>query len=310
MRNFIILLIIFAALLMLASCLPKEEAPLPPPVVKSYEPEPPTIAAVKRGELISTVKISPAYSPVSEQNYYFSAAGYFIDTVFVKQGDEVHAGDLLAKLDTSDLTFPIADAEYDLRQQQLNYSYLGESNAATTQLDIAKLKLQSLREQEAARYIYANADGVAAYVKVFRPDSRSAANDRVITVADVSYAAYSLGGSGTQYLTAGQAYTLTINGIDYEAEAIENNGSFTFYPEVPLSEAAKYASITLELDRRDDTLYLPSSAVKFTTEGTYVVYILNSAGVRELHPVEIGLRVSGKTEILSGLEEGDEVIVG
>ncbi|MDR2606244.1 MAG: biotin/lipoyl-binding protein [Oscillospiraceae bacterium] len=308
MRRIILLLAIFLGLL--SGCLPREEEPLPPPVVKSYEPEPPKTAAVKRGELVKMVKLSPAYRPISEQNYYFAAAGYFIDTVYVKQGDEVHAGDLLAKLDTSDLILPIADAEYDLKLQQLNYDFLGRSNAAATQLDVARLKLDSLMAQQAERFIYATADGIAIYVKAFRPDSKSTVNDRAITVADVSSAAYSLGGSGAQYLTAGQIYTLTINGTDYEAEAIEDDGSFTFYPGVPLAEASQYASITLELDRRDDTLYLPSAAVKSLQEGGYGVYRLNAAGVRELYPVEIGLRVSGKTEILSGLEEGDEVIVG
>jgi len=310
MRKLYIFLAVLTAITLFSGCLPTEDEVLSPPVVKSYEPEAPKTASVKRGELVNTVKISPAYRPISEQNYYFSVAGYFIESVYVEQGDTVHAGDLLAKLDSSDLEFAIADAEFDVKQQQLNYNYLGQSDAAATQLDIAKLKLQSLLNQLSERYVYAEADGVAIYVKSFKPDSRSATSDRVITVADVSTAAYSVGGTSAQYLNSGETYTLTINEQNYLAEAIEDNGSFIFYPDIPLENATQYASIVIELERRDNALYLPSAAVKTLPEGGYGVYRLNADGIRELQLVEIGIRVSGKVEILSGLEEGDEVIVG
>lgn len=60
------------------------------------------------------------------------------------------------------------------------------------------------------------------------------------------------------------------------------------------------------LKRQTDTLNVPSEAVKDSEEGKYVEILVN--GKPERAPVEVGIVGNERTEILSGLEEGEEVI--
>jgi multidrug efflux pump subunit AcrA (membrane-fusion protein) len=64
--------------------------------------------------------------------------------------------------------------------------------------------------------------------------------------------------------------------------------------------------ITVEIDRSEDTLYLPPQAVR-TFEGRSFVVVREDAGQRRVD-VRIGLRSDERVEILEGLSEGQTVI--
>jgi multidrug efflux pump subunit AcrA (membrane-fusion protein) len=64
--------------------------------------------------------------------------------------------------------------------------------------------------------------------------------------------------------------------------------------------------ITVEIDRSEDTLYLPLQAVR-TFEGRSFVVVREDAGQRRVD-VRIGLRSDERVEILEGLSEGQTVI--
>jgi RND family efflux transporter MFP subunit len=64
---------------------------------------------------------------------------------------------------------------------------------------------------------------------------------------------------------------------------------------------------TLALDRRDDALLVPSRAVSGPA-GARAVYIVK-AGKIERRAVRVGSDMSGMSEILEGVVEGDSVIV-
>jgi len=69
-----------------------------------------------------------------------------------------------------------------------------------------------------------------------------------------------------------------------------------------------YAETTLTLEARDNVLSIPLNAV--THEGDQTsVDVVNSAGQVEVRTVAVGLETSTDAEIVSGLQEGDEVIV-
>jgi len=66
-----------------------------------------------------------------------------------------------------------------------------------------------------------------------------------------------------------------------------------------------FANVTLSVGTRDSALTLPEDCV-FPHPGGFAVY-RDAGGVAELVPVEIGLRVPGRVEILSGLQAGNLV---
>ncbi|MCR4330269.1 MAG: efflux RND transporter periplasmic adaptor subunit [Patescibacteria group bacterium] len=69
------------------------------------------------------------------------------------------------------------------------------------------------------------------------------------------------------------------------------------------------ADVSILTDKREDIIALPTRAVS-VNEGEQSVRVLHKDGTIETRKVTTGLRGSdGKTEILSGIEEGEEVIV-
>lgn len=64
--------------------------------------------------------------------------------------------------------------------------------------------------------------------------------------------------------------------------------------------------LLVEVERIEDALWLPPDAIR-GFEGNYYVE-LNDAGVIRETPITIGLRTDEQVQILSGLEEGDEVL--
>ena len=308
-KIYLLLILTLASLCILSACMPEEDEPLDPPVIRAAEFERPPTALVARGDLVNIVRVSCNYKPVSERSYSFRAGGYFIDDIFVGFGDEVEEGQLLAALDRSDLIEAIEDARLDLRLAELNSRRGGNAGIGARQAEIAGLKLDELLEREAQRLIYAENSGRITYIRSYDADSRSNPIETVLTVSDRSVAAYSVSSLNGELIQAGNEYYVNIGGVEYRTLAeTDENGSVVLYPDIPISDAAPYAFIAIETDKRVNALFAPSRAIKIDANG-YIVYTLNDAGLREPVEVEIGLFFGGRVEIISGLEEGDEIIV-
>ena len=91
---------------------------------------------------------------------------------------------------------------------------------------------------------------------------------------------------------AGEDLTSTFRLIDENGEAA----------------AGMFSMLYIVAQEAEDTLYLPTTAVFHDTTGYYAYRIED--GVQTRTELEIGIRTDAQTQILSGLEEGDEVYVG
>lgn len=69
-----------------------------------------------------------------------------------------------------------------------------------------------------------------------------------------------------------------------------------------------YASVILKVERRPNALAVPLEAVASGSKTT--VMVVNAAGQIEEHEVTLGLETPDKYEVLSGLNDGDMVVVG
>jgi RND family efflux transporter MFP subunit len=70
-----------------------------------------------------------------------------------------------------------------------------------------------------------------------------------------------------------------------------------------------YAEVDLRLDQHDNVLAVPLDAVERTGD-TARVYTVQEPGVIHIVPVTLGLESSQRVEIRSGLQEGEQVVVG
>jgi RND family efflux transporter MFP subunit len=67
------------------------------------------------------------------------------------------------------------------------------------------------------------------------------------------------------------------------------------------------ATAKVVIERRDDVLLIPNRAIRGTTENPMVVVYVD--GQQEERDITLGLSDGTNTEVLSGLEEGDEVVI-
>jgi multidrug efflux pump subunit AcrA (membrane-fusion protein) len=69
-----------------------------------------------------------------------------------------------------------------------------------------------------------------------------------------------------------------------------------------------YAQATITLEKKDDSLAVPLQAVN-QQSGQTTVYIVNSANQIEVRNVVLGIQSATDAEVLSGLQEGEMVVV-
>jgi multidrug efflux pump subunit AcrA (membrane-fusion protein) len=69
-----------------------------------------------------------------------------------------------------------------------------------------------------------------------------------------------------------------------------------------------YATVVLKVEKHLQALAVPTEAV--SGEKTPTVYVVNHDNQIEERTVKLGLETSDKYEILSGLNEGDLVVIG
>ncbi len=69
-----------------------------------------------------------------------------------------------------------------------------------------------------------------------------------------------------------------------------------------------YAEAKLTLENRDNILVIPLQAVSHEAQGT-AVYVVSPEGEIEVKPVTLGLQTSNEAEVLSGVTEGEELVL-
>lgn len=76
-------------------------------------------ALVEKGNVTKTEKIPCTYRQTNEQEVAFAISGKYIDKVYVKEGDTVKKGDLLAELSSEELERNIEDLQYAIKRNEL-----------------------------------------------------------------------------------------------------------------------------------------------------------------------------------------------
>ncbi len=117
-------------------------AATPTPIPTSVVPSNPTYV-VSRGPVIREIQFSARIAPMTEEELFFKMGGY-VDAVYIRRGDEVKEGALLAELEVTDLKNQITQKEADLTAVQMDYERrVAEAQASVRirELGLAKLEV-------------------------------------------------------------------------------------------------------------------------------------------------------------------------
>lgn len=346
MNRFKSLCIIGAITCLITGCgfLPEEEEVRTAPIVSAFQEEEYKCAVVERGDIQKTENLTCQYQPSEEEVLSFSVGGSYYGNIYVKAGDKVKAGELLAELEMDSILTAIEESQLSIKKLELQINYTnsmieienkqlaitnGDSSNSQAiknyedkllqlndQLYISKQRLAEKEKLKKERQIYAGMDGIVSYVKVTKSWDRSVEDEKFIIITDSSLS-FKAKTKNANVLKVGNKVEILVNNENYET-MITNIGEkddsgvqeIKFELTTPAANLPQGArgSYTLVLEKRKSCLYLPAGAV-IITEDNSIVYGFDKDGLKTIKPVDIGLYADGKYEILSGLEEGEKVIL-
>lgn len=204
------------------------------------------------------------------------------------------------------------EAQYDAQKRRL-----------TDEMSIIQLQKKEYEQQIAARQLRAEMAGVVTYIKQTEPGAKSVKGEMFITIADPR----SLFRADTKYwqsFEVGQRVTITIGQSSYEAviaseeelglpaaEKTEGKNARVYFrlenPDFNL-EDGQQGTIAFIQEARENVLLVDKRALS-KADGQTIVYYPDEEGMKRYKAVETGLEANGMVEILSGLEEGEMVII-
>ena len=185
------------------------------------------------------------------------------------------------------------------------------------ELALARQELTQLREELENRQLRAGIDGVVTFVRSVQPDERSSVSQIMVILSDSDSALFVVSTKASEIFPEGLEVEVNLNQTVYPCTVISAqeagaSGENEVYlrcslPTAELSDGDS-GYLYLELERCEDVLYVERTAVK-SMDGKQFVYMQGEDGLRCTRQVTTGREVGSFVEILSGLDEGDAVIL-
>lgn len=321
--------------------LPDEEEVLDAPTVKASDVTYSTVTAKKK----DLEKKIVATGTVTAENQYtlsYEKQSGTVSKFYVKAGDKVKKGDVICDLDTYDLDYQIEEKQLYLEKAKLNVDIIYEGGGSQAEIDSAYVdvqllekELEKLQAQKEDSSLKSLIDGVVSSLSDVRAGDNVNPGQTIATVIDTSALYIAIQPDDlTQYdidtevrIRIGEDYydgvvfmtpkkladyqaeqkedhnNVDDTGIDYQADTIY----VRFKDTAPAEAVGQLADTILVLDSVKDAIVISNNLIK-KVDGTKVVYVLKN-GEKTAVEVETGLSTGSQTEIRSGLNEGDEIVI-
>jgi RND family efflux transporter MFP subunit len=304
-----------------------------------------TTVNVTRGDIVKTVLVDGNLAMPNKAYLTFGATGTVTD-VLVGEGDNVTKDEILARLDapslnssvqTAELQVNIAEAQVRAARAQYEKAQdlptadedAAEANweIARFNLKIAKINLESAKLNLDKAVITAPFDGMVADISITEGEEISAAALATPAITLVDTGEIEMQGYIDELDVASVKLNQTAN-ITLDALPNEQvTGSVFFISptgtvragivsyatnialENPSAELRDSMSATAEVvvERHNNVLLIPNTVIQGTLQNPMVVVLAD--GKQEQRQITLGLSDGFNTEVLSGLEEGEEVVV-
>ncbi len=209
-------------------------------------------------------------------------------------------------------------------QEAAREDYLSQVESLEGQLTYRRLTLDALNRDLAKRQIRAPFSGTLTRVADYEDGDKSEFGIGVITLVDATRSIFRASTDHWDRFAPGERHTITVRKVEYEAvvmsatelglqEPVREEGkrSYVYFaltePAFEL-EDGDTGTVEIVLNALKDVLHVPAKAVA-EADGRPIVYYLREDGMKAYKYVETGLTISARTEILSGLEEGESVVI-
>lgn len=210
------------------------------------------------------------------------------------------------------------DLKEGISQLQKNDEYQRQDLEDAIALD--QKQLNQINKEISQGKVYASASGVIADMKERLEGSTSNRDTVIMRINDNSKCIFETKTKdGEELFTEGKEEELTVgvgNGattykvIPYEMDKWEDTMKFVISEgaDEVVIEPGTNGTISIVLEKKEQVLTLPVGAVH-SADGKMYVYVVGENNMREVKWVETGVADKDKIEIVSGLTEGEKVII-
>lgn len=342
-----LVLLIAATMLLKKRGAPQAAVPAPAtPTAMEFLPG--DLAIVQAGELRRVLPLSGALRALNQVSVKARVAGE-VQQVLVREGETVKQGQVLARIDTADYQakldqargaqvaaqgqLEIATQTRNNNQVLLDKGFISRNafDTAASQFDIARANVDSARGAlDVARKALADTvvrspiSGMISARNV-QPGEKVAVDGKLLDVVDLSQMELEAPVPTNDILQVqiGQEVLVSVEGLPQKVvgrvvrinpATQSGSRSIMVYVRVDnpkgLLRAGMFADAGLTLEKKDDVLSVPGTAIQLEDGNAYVYAIDN--GVLARRPVVTGLQGrnadGGAVEIASGLAAGTQVV--
>lgn len=298
---------------------PAEEELLDPPTIAPDEVTYSTYTA-KLKTIENTVTVTGYLKSETEKECYFTDYTGQVKNIYVKAGDFVEEGDLIAEMNTGALEYELEIQRLKVKKAQLTYNATG-SQADKLQLEIEQNTLAMYQAEYDGAKILAPMSGQVSYVYDLEPGTEMDPYKVLARIADPTALYVNAEYPESITFKKGDKVKLIVGDVEYEGtisysptearEAGDENGNALYAQFDSEKPAFAYLGSLADIKKvkaySENAIVIPKHLVKSDGDRQYVqVY---SDGEKIEIDVETGITNATEIEIISGLKEGDQVIV-
>ncbi|MGE5579811.1 MAG: efflux RND transporter periplasmic adaptor subunit [Bacillota bacterium] len=254
-----------------------------------------------------------------------------VASVGVEVGDRVSSGDVLFKLTSDSIDLAVLQAENAVEIARKSYESLTTKTEEDSQVRDLRLRVQQAqsnldraREDVENLTIVSPVTGVVLSTNVNAGDTVNGYT-KIATVAEIGKMAVDISVDELDIVkvSLGQEATIAVSAlpdkefkgkvVSISPKGVASSGVATFAVTVLVTDpagllAGMTADVTIVTERKTDVLIAPAEAI-VSKNNQHTAIVVSPDGTKTPTKVEIGSTDGTYTEILSGLKEGDSVVL-
>lgn len=325
--------LVLAAALWTAGCKPKSGAGRPAGGGGGMPPVQVVAVDARLQPVTETLSLVGTITP-NEMVEIKSETDGIVQEINFKEGERVEQGRLLVKLDDTKLAAAVAQADANLKLSEANHErakQLSKENLISQQeydqvasshaVNQASVDLQR-RQLKDAR-IHAPFAGIVGSRQI-SPGQVITRNTILTWLVDLDTVKVevNLPERFLRQIAIGQRLEFSVAAYPGEKfsgelyfispQVFENTRTALVKARIPNAGAklrgGMFASMELTLQVRDAAIVIPEPAI-MSNGDNFSVFVVDAQGNAQVRPVEVGIRLAGKAEVVKGLSAGERVIV-
>lgn len=274
--------------------------------------------AVKKGQLLAALDTGNAADKIEALEYSIARNELTLENLQVNEYNELSALWLNFGYGTNTSQEAKKNVEASAAQIQQRYKYSREDCEDAIALD--KKELELLQKELKQANLYAGMDGTVSFLKSNLEGSAAIAGEEIMRIIDSTDCLFAVDRAEyAQYFNADTRVAMSITSgtgagdyelVPYDIEnwgdkllfaIAEDDGSRTI-------DVGTMGMMKVVLGEKKQVLSVPADAVH-VADGKSYVYVLGEDNMREVKWIETGLIGDVNAEVISGLKEGEKVII-